>query len=80
MFLLHVQEGPGYKTDCTVVVQEMFPIANWEFKNEFFNNSACPVTQNNAYFIHLKNGRKDRSPMLLVSVVGCHYLQVFGAI
>ena len=58
----------------------MFSIANWEFKNEFLSNSACPVTQNNAYFIHFKNGQKDRFPMLLVSVVGCHYLQVFGAV
>ena len=69
----------GYRTDCTVEVDGN-PIANWEFKNEFFGNSACPVRQNNAHFIHLKKGGNDRSPMLLVSVVGCHYLQVFGAV
>ena len=30
--------------------------------------------------MHMKSGRSDRSPMLLGSVVGCHYLQVFGAV
>ena len=81
-FRFQPHNGFGYKTDCTVFVRPGLPIANWEFKNEFFNNSSCPICQNNAYFIHLQKERneKDRSPMLLVSVVGCHYLQVFGAV
>ena len=80
LFYFQCHEGHGYRTDCTVVVHGRFPIANWEFKNEFFRNSTCPVAQNNAYFVHLKRRQKDRSPMFLVSVVGCHHLQVFGAV
>ena len=79
MFDIRIEERTRYKTDGTVVVRGS-PIANWEFKNEFFGNSTCPVAQNNAHFIRLQKGRKDRSPMLLVSVVGCHYIQVFGAV
>ena len=79
-FQLQTLSGPGYRTACTVVVHNL-RIASWELKNEFYNNKTCPVSQNNAYFIHLQKERKerDRSPMLLVSVIGCHYLQVFGA-
>ena len=79
MFQFHTAEGSGYRTDGTVV-QGNHPIANWEFTNEFFKNPTCPVSQNSAYFVHLQRGQKDRSPMLLVSVVGCHYFQVFGAV
>ena len=73
MFDMRIKEERQYKTDGTVIVQG-FPIANWEFKNEFFSNTTCPVAQNNAYFICLQKEQKDRLPMLLVSVVGCHYL------
>ena len=78
MFRLETAEGPRYRTDCTVKVEGR-PLSNWEFNNEFFHNSTCPVSQNNAYFVHLNKEYDSSSPMLLVSVVGCHYLQVFGA-
>ena len=36
--------------------------------------------QNMGYYIHFQSELDtERAPMLLVSVVGCHYLQVFGA-
>lgn len=79
-FLLQTLSGLHYRTDRTVVVNG-FRIASWELKNEFYTSRTCPVSQNNAYFVHLQKERRerDRSPMLLVNVVGCHHLQVFGA-
>ena len=68
MFEMRIKEERQYKTDGTVIVQG-FPIANWEFKNEFFGNRTCPVAQ-----IRLQKEQKDHPPMLLVSVDGCHYL------
>ena len=68
MFDMRIKEERQYKTDGTVIVQG-FPIANWEFKNEFFGNRTCPVAQ-----IRLQKEQKDHPPMLLVSVDGCHYL------
>jgi serine/threonine protein kinase len=79
-FLLETLSGLHYRTDRTVVVNG-FHIVSWELKNEFYTSRTCPVSQNNAYFVHLQKERRerDRSPMLLVNVVGCHHLQVFGA-
>ncbi len=65
----------GYKSDGTLKIKGRC-VVNWEFKNE----SGNAVQQNNVYFILMQKGHhEDRSPMLLVSVIGCHYLQVFGA-
>ncbi len=77
MFALQDLTG---RSDGTVTTVQGIHISNWEFKNEFVGVSSCPVTQNHAYFMRIKTGTFDRSPMLLVSVVGCHYLQVFGAV
>ncbi len=79
MFTMQPLTGNCFRSDGAIVVQST-PIADWEFKNEFSGVTTCPVTQNYAYFICMKRGRLDRSPMLLVSVVGCHYFQVFGAV
>ena len=76
-FQFQIQAGPGYKTDGAVVLQNL-PITNWEFKNEFYHNTTCPVSQNNAYFIHLRKRLKGRSPMLLVNVVSYKFLVPFG--
>ncbi len=78
MFTMQPLTGSRFRSDGAIVVQGT-TIANWEFKNEF-SGTTCPVTQNHAYFMCMKRGRVDRSPMLLVSVVGCHYFQVFGAV
>jgi len=49
------------------------------FKNEFGSTTSDPVQQNHAYFVHLQGEGTSKSAMLLVTVIGCHYLQVFGA-
>ena len=54
-------------------------LANWEFKKELRGNTSDPIIQNNAYFVHLQSGQNHRSPMLLLTVIGCYFLEVFGA-
>lgn len=43
------------------------------------NISSEPIKQSIGCFVHLQAEGRDRSPMLLATVVGCHYFQVFGA-
>ncbi len=76
---LPVQKA-GYRSDGVIQDNSGNSLVNWEYKNEIFGNSTCPNQQNIGYFIHMKKGQTGCSPMLLVSVVGCHYLQVFGAV
>lgn len=71
------------KSDYTTIItvgKNDYTVINWEFKNEMCGISSEPNKQGSAYFVHLKSGETGRSPMLLVSVVGCHYFQVFGAV
>ena len=71
------------RSDYTTTVkigEEVYAIINWEFKNEMCNISSDPNKQGIAYFVHLRSGETGRSPMLLVSVVGCYYFEVFGAV
>lgn len=57
-----------------------YKLANFELKNELCGISSEPNVQNMGYYIHFQSKLDtDRAPMLLISVVGCHYLQVFGA-
>ena len=72
-------QGDSYRSDGAIQDNSENFLVNWEFKNEMFGNATCPNEQNIGYFIHMKKGQTGHSPMLLVSVVGCHYLQVFGA-
>ncbi len=78
-----VTEGRA-KSDSTVEVKvgnETFRVCNFEFKNEFAGVTSDPNNQNVGYFVHLQTPYKsERAPMLLVSVIGCHYFQVFGAV
>ena len=68
------------KSDCTVLANKL-RVANFEFKNEFAGITSDPYNQNIGYFVHLQAPYGDKcSPMLLVSLVGCHYFQVFGAV
>ncbi len=57
-----------------------YAIINWDFKNEMCGISSEPNKQGHGYYVHIQAGSKDRSPMLLASIVGCHYFQVFGAV
>ena len=71
------------KSDCTTCVsidEKTYSLVNWEFKNEICNISSEPNQQNQAYFVHLKASDRGCSPLLLVTVVGCHHMQVFGAV
>lgn len=67
-------------TTCVTIKGERYIVVNWEFKNGMVGITSEPYQENQGYYVHLKAGNSDRSPMLLVSVVGCHYLQVFGAV
>ena len=67
-------------TTTVTVGEDKYPVINWEFKNEMCGISSEPNKQGIGYFVHFKSGESGRSPMLLVSVVGCHYFQVFGAV
>ena len=70
-------------TDATLVMKihgaECF-LLNWEFKNELNGISSEPNRQNVGNYIQLTKGSNQCSPMLLVTVVGPHYFQVFGAV
>ena len=73
------------KSDCTICVtvdDHEYPIVNFEFENEFGSSQSCPNKRNIAYFLNFKAGEDDRcrSPMLLVAIIGAHYLQVFGSV
>ena len=72
------------QSDCTMAVTvdgKAYKVANFEFKNELNGTSSDPYNQNIGYFIHLQSPlENERAPMLLVSLVGCHYFQVFGAV
>ena len=39
-----------------------------------------PIAQNNLYFLHSHREDEGLDPMLLLSMVGSHYCQVFGAV
>ena len=77
------ESSKSVSTDATITVElndQVHHLLNYEFKHEMKNISSDPFHQNIAYFILLQHIRRQRSPMLLVNVVGCHYLQVFGAV
>ena len=78
-------------SDSTLQVEinnKVYNIVNWEFKCEMVQISRA-IAQNISYFVHLQK-RLHRTlvilyicksvPMLLATVVGCHYFQVFGAV
>ena len=62
-------------TDTTIQAAMEACILNWKFKNELSGISTEPVAQNNAYFVHLQREVVSRAPMLLATVVGCHYFR-----
>ena len=70
-------------TDHSITVEDsggqVYCVCNYELKNEFSGCTADAVKQNHGYFVQLQAQGTGKSPMLLISVIGCHYLQVFGA-
>ena len=73
--------GKGHTDGCVSVNYQgnKHYLANWEYKNEMVEISSEPFFENEACFVHLQKGETGRNPMLLLNVVGCHYIQVFGA-
>jgi len=56
------------------------PGINIELKTELGKGSNNPIEQNAFYYVHLTNDNDCLDPMFLISIVGCNFLQVFGAI
>ena len=80
--LLGPVSGEHYRSDLTLQVEinkQKSTVMNVEIKNEFSGISSDPFAQNQSYFVHLQKQGHDRAPMLLVAMVGGHFLQVFGA-
>lgn len=75
----------GYKCDLSIKNSDNDKvIANFELKAELGYDGKNPNWQNVAYFVHITKDQRQgdslpRNPMLLVSLCGCDYLQVFGA-
>ena len=70
-------------SDHSITVEDSegqeYCVCNYGFKNEFSGCTADAVKQNHRYFVQLQVQGTGKSPMLLISVIGCRYLQVFGA-
>lgn len=79
-------QGKSNSTICVTVDDREYAIINFEFKNEFGSTQSCPNKQNIAYFLNFHAGEDNPriarywSPMLLVAIIGAHYLQVFGSV
>ena len=68
------------KSDITVYVNDVV-LANFEIKGELSSGNKEPNMQNIGYFVKFQQIRKrERAPMFLVTIAGCHHLQVFGAV
>ena len=85
MWNLEVKKSKSSRaiSDCSLV-HHVFGtghvLVNFELKNELCGTSSCPNKQNIGYFVHFQAEQNCRSPMLLVSLAGPHYFQVFGAV
>ena len=66
----------GAKCDLALVMNGHVYF-NVEVKSE---GGKDPITQNNLYFLHSHCGDEGLDPMLLLSMVGSHCCQVFGAV
>ena len=67
------------KSDISVSFENRI-LVNFEMKRELASDGAEPNLKNIGYFIHFQRSNQNpRAPMVLVSIVGPHYLQVFGA-
>ena len=73
--------APNANTDLSVLAENNVLI-NFKLKNELSEGGKEANLQNIGYYIHLQKKytlSNEPAPMLLVSLVGCHYIQVFGA-
>jgi len=75
-----LQHLHGSQTDLTLVFNNR-PGINIELKTELGKGGNNPIEQNAFYYVHLTSDNDDcLDPMFLISIAGCNFLQVFGAI
>ena len=70
------------RTDLTLTTKNGKTSVNIELKAELGKGGKDAVLQNILYYVHTYRNDKDEGldPMLLISIVGCYYFQVFGAV
>ena len=69
---------PSFQTDLTWKEGETV-VGNYEVKNELGMGGKSPNLQQCGYAIKLNAGKQTRSPLLLTTLVGPDYFQVFGS-
>ena len=63
------------------ILSGVYTLLNIELKKGLGSGGKDANFENTGYFIKIqRNHQLQRAPMFLVSIVGCHYLQVFGAV
>lgn len=82
--LASVQLGQ-YSTDLSleIIIGNRRKIAvNFKIKVDLGKGGNDAVLQNILYYVHANRNDEDEGldPMLLISIVGCHYFQVFGVV
>ena len=72
----------GSKTDLTLFMIKKKVISNIKIKSEFGKGGTDAVLQNFLYYVHINHNDLEEGldPMLLITMVGFHYFQVFGAV
>ena len=72
--------GGAARSDITVYVNGVV-LANFEIKGELCLGNKEPNLENIGYFVKFQQNREgERAPMFLITIAGCHHLQVFGAV
>ena len=83
MWSLESMKKERAESDCSlvhIVSGTKYVLVNFKLKNEMFSTQTCPNKKNIGYFVNFQAGQLGRSSMLLVSLVGPYYFQVFGAV
>ena len=75
----HLNKVPNFTTDLTLKHANGVIVGNYEFKNELGMGGGSPNLQQCGYAIKLTANEQTRSPLLLMTVAGPDYFQVFGS-
>ena len=71
----------GAQTDLTLVTDDNKPYVNIELKLNFGSGGKDAILQNTLYYVHaFREAPPHLNPMILITIVGCHFFQVFGAV
>lgn len=80
LFQLEQVEVPQvFKTDLSVKVKNIVCM-NVEVKNEIGSSNKSPNLQQTVYYLKIRQMDGKNHPMLLLTIAGCEYFQVFGAV